>query len=501
MKVYFLFLILSILTSCSMQKTKSISLKQALSMSGKNREELEKVLEYYKNDSLKLEAARFLIRNMPFHFSRMEYFVSPEGQQYVPDIRNFTDNQAVERHCDSLLEKGYTIRREIVYDIKTLHSNYLIRNIDLAFQVWQKPWAKDVSFEDFCHFILPYRAQTEAISNLREMFMARYMPLLDSAQVQNPLEAAQTVHEQLCKKIKYQKAGNPLASTIEGTEQLGTGTCEALCDYTTFVMRAVGVPVAVYQTTWTRMDFIHNWCAIPYNGGFHQFNPGDTAMYSYADKLTTAYYLQPAKVYRRHFDADLSVLPSQDDGYVTQLKSPLFTDVTQEQKLPVYTLRVPIGKNNSQKSGLVYLCTHNDKRWQPIAIGTRKQGIARFDHVAGRNFLIVAEAAGRDELRYISEPFLTDDKGGIRLFKPDLSQTTSVVCRQKAGRQVFPLAFWDTERDAFVPLKSKEVTDSTQYYDNIPANALLLHTDEDKNGVWQETGLAVEGEFKRSKDF
>ena len=141
MKTCFLFMILSILTSCSMQKTKGVSLEQALSMSGENQAELEKVLEYYKNDSIKLEAARYLIRNMPFHFSRMEYFVSPEGERYVPDIRNFTDNQAVKRHCDSLQEKGYTIRKEIVYDIKALHSDYLIRNIDLAFQAWQKPWA------------------------------------------------------------------------------------------------------------------------------------------------------------------------------------------------------------------------------------------------------------------------------------------------------------------------------------------------------------------------
>ena len=73
-------MILSILTSCAIQKTKGVSLEQALSMAGENRSELEKVLEYYKNDSLKLEAARFLIRNMPFHFSRMEHFVSPEGE-------------------------------------------------------------------------------------------------------------------------------------------------------------------------------------------------------------------------------------------------------------------------------------------------------------------------------------------------------------------------------------------------------------------------------------
>ena len=71
MKTCLLFVILSILTSCSMQKPKGVSLEHALSMAGENRVELEKVLEYYKNDSLKLEAARFLIRNMPFHFSRM----------------------------------------------------------------------------------------------------------------------------------------------------------------------------------------------------------------------------------------------------------------------------------------------------------------------------------------------------------------------------------------------------------------------------------------------
>ena len=155
MKTCFLFVIVSILTSCSMQKTKGVSLEQALSMAGENRAELEKVLEYYKHDSLKLEAARFLIRNMPFHFSRMEYFVSPEGKRYVPDIRNFTDNQAVKRHCDSLQEKGYTIRKEIVYDIKALHSDYLIRNIDLAFQAWQNLGQKIFRSKSFAAIYFP----------------------------------------------------------------------------------------------------------------------------------------------------------------------------------------------------------------------------------------------------------------------------------------------------------------------------------------------------------
>lgn len=36
-----------------MDKTDKINIEQALSMSGENRRELEKVLKYYKNDTLK----------------------------------------------------------------------------------------------------------------------------------------------------------------------------------------------------------------------------------------------------------------------------------------------------------------------------------------------------------------------------------------------------------------------------------------------------------------
>lgn len=44
-------------------------IERALSLAKSNRPELEKVLEHYQHDSLKLEAAKFLIRNMPGHYS------------------------------------------------------------------------------------------------------------------------------------------------------------------------------------------------------------------------------------------------------------------------------------------------------------------------------------------------------------------------------------------------------------------------------------------------
>lgn len=91
-------------------------LEYALSQAGDNRKELEYVIKYYEGDSLK-ERRPLLIRNMVYHF-------------------------------------GYE-KRERVSDITTLSSDYLIRNIELAFQAWPKPWNKSVSFENFAGIYFP----------------------------------------------------------------------------------------------------------------------------------------------------------------------------------------------------------------------------------------------------------------------------------------------------------------------------------------------------------
>ena len=51
------------LMACNSSNSKR--LEQALLFAGDNRGELEKVLTHYENNPEKLEAAKFLIRNMP----------------------------------------------------------------------------------------------------------------------------------------------------------------------------------------------------------------------------------------------------------------------------------------------------------------------------------------------------------------------------------------------------------------------------------------------------
>lgn len=62
-------------------------LEKALDFAGSNRAELEKVLDYYSQDPEKLEAARFLIRNMPHWYAYEGWQLDSVKQMLAQDNR------------------------------------------------------------------------------------------------------------------------------------------------------------------------------------------------------------------------------------------------------------------------------------------------------------------------------------------------------------------------------------------------------------------------------
>lgn len=234
-------------------------MEKVLEMARTNRTELEKVMDTLQGGCLKLRAARFLIENMQYHFSVNERFVSKKGKSYYSDITRFGGAASVKRHCDSLVATGWNIDRRTEYAIRCVDAEFMIRYIEMSFRAWEKPWDSEVSFGDFCRYILPYRLQNEPLSYARERLMERYTALQDSVGARNTMEACRIVNARL----------------KEETEASGRGTCDALCNYTTMVMRAAGVPVAVQQTVWTRMDRGLVGCAVLHEGTFHDLSMGD----------------------------------------------------------------------------------------------------------------------------------------------------------------------------------------------------------------------------------
>lgn len=80
---------------CSCQNNPKLT--YALECAQENRGELEKVLDYYKDEPEKQKAALFLIKNMPFHFSQEEYYYSPLKGKYIPDVTLFANKNAVQK--------------------------------------------------------------------------------------------------------------------------------------------------------------------------------------------------------------------------------------------------------------------------------------------------------------------------------------------------------------------------------------------------------------------
>ena len=109
--------------------------------------DLQKVLDHCVNDSLKYEAALYLIDNLPYHYSSVGDALEPYRLQL------------------DLFSQWKMSRREIVDSVRTKYGkwnistlknisdvyidpNILIDNIDWAFKVWrEQPWGKNISFE------------------------------------------------------------------------------------------------------------------------------------------------------------------------------------------------------------------------------------------------------------------------------------------------------------------------------------------------------------------
>lgn len=470
--IYLLFLV-----ACS---NNNRELSAALKMADSNRKELEAVLNHYKNEPQKLEAARYLIKNMPYHYSMDEYYLSPSGEKYRPNISYFINKDIMKEHCDSLLTSGYRVIQNKERDIQVIDSAFLVNNIDLAFLVWKKPWNNDLSFDDFCKYILPYRAQTERPSDLRRHMMEKFITILDSAEVKSSLDACIVLNEQLEHIMRYQDTGLSFYPTIEETYYSGISRCEGLCDLGTFIMRSVGIPVTVDRTTWVKMDLGHSWCVVLNKGEFHSFGPGEDNPLEHAKAFSKVRYRRPAKVYRSRFNPITTKDRAKDDGYVTHLKSPLIYDVTEEYldkpiTFQVYTDKNNLGKRNSKQ---IYLCVFNFYEWKPIAIGNILDSICTFEKVVGDNIFIVADSPDSKSLRFITAPFYVDGNGKVHKFIPDMQHKTSMSLEKRKGKEQIPhtLFYWDTNGNNFVPLSYETSSDSTLFYSEVPANALLWFT-------------------------
>lgn len=146
------------------------ALELALEKAGKNRCEMEKVLLHFQKspkDSLKYLAARFLIENMPGQITYTNDSLNLlRTQECMFPYSNsrwsiFLQAELLQIRYTSLYGKD---RLKTLEDIESLNSKFLIEHIETVFRKLDScAWARDINFEDFCEYLLPYRIGQEKV--------------------------------------------------------------------------------------------------------------------------------------------------------------------------------------------------------------------------------------------------------------------------------------------------------------------------------------------------
>ncbi len=175
--ILFIILFISFLFSCSNKS----NLEQALD---KNRTEIEKVLQHYSEnlaDSLKLKAAKFLIENMDAY----SFSTSPKLEAYyhrLDSIFSLNDRaDAISQQQQTLLNQLVmpNLRNfKIIPDLQYVSADFMIDNINRAFEAWESPFAKGMNFDDFCEYLLPYKFGMERPSAWRSAYQTAIYPHL-----------------------------------------------------------------------------------------------------------------------------------------------------------------------------------------------------------------------------------------------------------------------------------------------------------------------------------
>lgn len=418
MRTILYLLLVTFLSACTANDRR---LEYALEFAGENRTELEKVLEHYKDEPEKLEAARFLIRNMPRWYSY-------EGCQ-LDSVKQllYIDNIPPEEVRKWQQFSFYSLPK--VYDAHIITAAYLIENIDLAFDVWKaRTWNRTLGFDDFCEYILPYRVADEPLSSWRKLYHDYYAPIIDSTyQGSDVVEACRVVNAELARQgYRFNTSFNIPHQDAEYLFYRRVGYCREVCDFTLYAMRACGIPTAtdfyVYSADY---QHYHSWSVLrDTTGQFLQFNITDFEATREENKTDGR---KKAKVYRECFGKQQEFIPgiASDDKVPNLFRNRYIKDVT-----PNYfgknEVTVPLQR---KKEKYIYLGVFSPGGWIPVDIALADGGQVTFRNLEPD---VIYQPLYSDswKLHPAGYPFVFAH-GSAEVLKPDADYMEETVLKRK----------------------------------------------------------------------
>lgn len=443
MRVLLAFIIVIVISVSCSSISENKRLEQALESAGSNRQELEKVLSYYSKDSERLEAARWLIINMPLHFTS----TGPEVERYREYFRIASDQskniKLVIDSIDSVVGRPDLTKAIRVPDITTIDSSFLVSHINDAFEAREKrPWGKNVRWMDFLEFVLPYRVGDEPLTNWRRIILREYGDLIDSVASlpgsDDPLFAADALYIGWIKRKKFKWTSQLPTGPRLGVEitDWKTGACRERADGMTYLLRTAGLPASLHLAP-IRGDLndTHSWGVVYDRNGY----PHIPEQYSDSASL---FKVPAAKVQCETFSLNEELLRT----FVTSktapfaLRKPFVKDMTMYYLKPEMQkhLRIPIEKLDGVENGdTLFLASASRMMWVPVGYGVAMSDSVDFGYV-GAGTVCVVGSHENGVFHPCGNPFMRtmcDGREGIRYFLPGDIQTINLYskCSVKVG--------------------------------------------------------------------
>lgn len=426
---------------------KENALEMALQSAGDNRSELEKVLCRYQreaSDSLKYKAACFLIENMPFYI----YSESKQLENYKSYYAWLkpSKGKTAQQVADSVKKVyGPMEAPSRKRDVIEIDSAYLCHNIDWAFKVWrEQPWGKNISFETFSEYLLPYRINDEPLAYWREMYYEKYNPLLDSLRmsdsldIEDPVVVARYLMKRLPDQNHYYTSVVPYSFGHIGPDHVQSlsGTCREVTDFAVYLFRALGIPCAVDHIPMrSTVNVGHFWLTF-------WDKDGTEYMTNFPDSIELVsrnwwnYKDDSPKIYRYTFSVNRTLyeqMAEYGEAVYPFWRLPKFTDVTcHYDKFFKAELNIPHEKQYRTKHNgkIAYLCVSSQSNWVPVDWAEYDSVGLVFRNVRiGAIMRVATYANGR--LCFLTDPFCVDKESGVVCYYPARGNQEDVLLYAK----------------------------------------------------------------------
>lgn len=365
--------------------------------------EMCRVAEHYADDPLRAQAATFLIENLRGHYTRTFDIVERKTGEKT-DYSLFRTEITARNYRAWLDSLGLAVRPRTESDLEAMTAEYLIRNIDLAFEARERyPWARHYSDSVFLRYVLPYRIDAEELTDWRTFFRERYEPMVDTMAGRKDIRG---VARLIIRDVRSWFGFHPEALmlkpafTPEEAMACGRGECNSSADIFVLALRAMGIAAT--------KDIIPVWGTS--DGGHVEAvyfdEEGNPVMLDTGEWLAAG----PPKIYRVEFAPWVT---STERANV--FEDPYYRDVTAEY-VATSDLIVAFDSAPDATAGeRAALAVFGNERWRPavLAEASPTEGKAAFKGV-GRGILYLPVLAAGRSVRPAGRPFRLDPRGNIQ---------------------------------------------------------------------------------------